>query len=336
MPQNWLIGLAAGLLSALVFVSANTGPVPVRALLFALTPLAIALAGLGWGWRTGVVAGVTGTVTLGVLSTNPIFTSVFALTQALPMATLVYLAGLSRPADEGTQRPITTTANAPSVEWYPVGRLVIWAVGLAGLIGAALILAFGVTDPQFVGELEKKLAETIKSSMPEVSGSAPLSEENIAAITKLAIAMMPAGGAIAMAAGLLSSLWIAARVTDASERLERPWPDLAAITYPTGTAFALALAMAATVLPSPIAMLATAALGALLFAYLLLGLAVVHYTARGTPWRPFALWALYIGVLFAKGVALIIILIGISETFLKLRSKFGGPPDTPINPSQPT
>ena len=97
MPQQWLIGLGAGLVSAVVFVSASTGPVPMRAVLFALTPLAIALAGLGWGWRTGLFAGVAATGVIGILSGNPNLTAVFALTQALPMTVLVYLAGLSRP-----------------------------------------------------------------------------------------------------------------------------------------------------------------------------------------------------------------------------------------------
>ncbi len=336
MPQRWLIGLGAGLVSAVVFVSASTGPMQMRAVFFALTPLAIALAGLGWGWRTGLVAGIAGTGLIGALTSHPVLTAVFAMTQALPMVVLVYLAGLSRPADESITQPNPQASTETRLEWYPVGRLIIWAVGLAALTAVGLLLAFGVTDPAFVGELEKKIAETIKSSVSEISSSAPMSDENIATMTKLAIAMMPAGGAIAIASSMLFSLWISARVTHASEQLERPWPDLAAITYPTGTALALALTMAATLLPQPMATFAAAALGALLFAFLLLGLAVIHYTTRGNPWRPFALWALYIGLLFAKGVMLIVILLGISETFLRLRSKFGGPPDTPITPSHPT
>lgn len=336
MPQYWLIGLGAGLVSAVVFVSASTGPVPMRAVLFALTPLAIALAGLGWGWRTGLIAGLAGAGLIGGLTGHALLTTVFAVTQALPMVVLVYLAGLSRPAEEGVGHQNPQQSDETALEWYPVGRLVIWAIGLSALIAVGLILAFGATDPAFVGELEKKLAETIKTNMESMAGDTPLSEDNIAALTKLAIAMMPAGGAIALASSLLFCLWLSARITHASEQFERPWPDLAAITYPTGTALALALAMAATFLPQPFTMLAAAVLGALLFAFLLLGLAVAHYTTRGNPWRPFALWALYIGLLFAKGVALIVILLGLSETFLRLRSKFGGPPDTPVKPSQPS
>ena len=193
-------------------------------------------------------------------------------------------------ADENKTQPNPPQASGEqALEWYPVGHLIIWAVALAALISVGLILAFGVTDPAFIGELEKKLAEAIKSSVSEVSSGAPMSNENIATMTKLAIAMMPAGGAIAIASSLLFSLWISARVTFASEQFERPRPDLAAISYPTGTALAVAIAMAASFLPQPMSVVAAAALGALLFAYLLMGLAVIHYADARQSMAPICL-----------------------------------------------
>lgn len=336
MPQHWLIALGAGLVSAVVFVSANTGPMPMRVALFALTPLAIALAGLGWGWRAGLIAGIAGTVLIGTLAGQFKPAAFYALSQAVPMAVLVYLAGLSRPI---TPVQATTPSSGPSqkqadLEWYPVGRLILWACGLGAAIAAAMIFAYGVADPEFAGQLEKQLAETIKANLSKMAGDVDVSDKDVAAMTKLAIAALPGGGAIAVAGSLLFSLWTAGRVAKASDQLERPWPDLAAFDFPTGTAIALVLAMAASFAPQPLQIIAAAVVGALLFAYLLLGLAVAHYTTRGNPWRPFALWALYIGLLFAQGVALLVILLGLSENFLRLRTKFGGPPDTPRTSSQ--
>ncbi len=86
-----------GLVAAVVFASATTGPLFVRFLLLFITPLAIALAGLGWGWRTAVLAGTVGTALVFVFAT-PAVAAAFALTQAAPMAVLTYLAMLSRPA----------------------------------------------------------------------------------------------------------------------------------------------------------------------------------------------------------------------------------------------
>lgn len=336
MQQHWRIALGAGLVSAIVFVSASTGPVAMRALLFALTPLAIALAGLGWGWRTGALAGVIATIIIAALTGQIGLTGIFAATQAAPIVTLVYLAGLSRPHEEaaGSDAEDSQDNNSSgTLDWYPVGRLVIWAVGLAVAIVVPLIIGLGASDPSFTGELEKKLSEAIKSGMSGVAGGVELNEKDLATMAKLAMAMMPGGGVVALSGGLLLCLWLAARVTQASGQFERPWPDVAAIAYPTGTALALVVAMGASLLPPPVQILGSAATGGLLFAYLLMGLAVVHYTTRGTNWRPFVLWALYIGILFVQGVVLLVMLLGISETFLQLRTKYGGPAPPP--PTQP-
>jgi len=64
MPYTLLIGLGAGLISAVVFASATTGPLLMRMLLFLLTPLPLFLAGLGLGPITAAIAGIAGAVAL--------------------------------------------------------------------------------------------------------------------------------------------------------------------------------------------------------------------------------------------------------------------------------
>ena len=321
MPKHWLIGLGAGLISAVVFVSASTGPLAMRYFLFALTPLAIALAGLGWGWRSGLIAGIVGTGLIAALTGHATLITMFAVTQAVPMVILVYLAGLSRtdPGSEGT-------STAAPQEWYPPGRLMIWAAALSAITALIILLVLGAMQDDFAIILQSKFAEAIKSGMLPLAGKGPLSDEDIAILTNVAVTLLPAGAAISTMASLLFSLWLSGRITLASGQLERPWPDLAAMTFPSGTATLLALAVLACFLPDPFGMAGSTLLGALLFAYLLLGLAVIHYTTRGNPWRFFALWALYVALLFAYGVVLIVTLLGISETFLHLRTKLGGPP----------
>ncbi len=50
MPTNvFLLALAAGIISAIVFASATTGAMLLRVVLFLLTPLSLYLAGLGLG-----------------------------------------------------------------------------------------------------------------------------------------------------------------------------------------------------------------------------------------------------------------------------------------------
>ena len=61
-PNTILLGLGAGLISAIVFVSATTGPVLARFAFFFLTPISLYLAGLGLGPLAAAVAAATATV----------------------------------------------------------------------------------------------------------------------------------------------------------------------------------------------------------------------------------------------------------------------------------
>ena len=64
MRNQLLIAVLLGLVSAVVFASATTGPMLMRYVLFLLTSLPIFLAGLGWGWR---FAGVAGAASIGIV-----------------------------------------------------------------------------------------------------------------------------------------------------------------------------------------------------------------------------------------------------------------------------
>ena len=113
MNKTLLVGAGLGLVAAVVFASATTGPFFVRFLLMFLTPLPIALAGLGWGWRSAVAAGVAGSAVV-LLFASPVVAAAFALTQAVPMAVLTYLALLSRPFSESG---LATETDGAGVEW---------------------------------------------------------------------------------------------------------------------------------------------------------------------------------------------------------------------------
>lgn len=330
MNKTLLAGAGLGLVAAVVFASATTGPFFVRFLLMFLTPLPIALAGLGWGWRSAVVAGVAGSAVV-LLFASPVVAASFALTQAVPMAVLAYLALLSRPLSESG---IAGADDSLGVEWYPAGRIVIWASVLAGLMGIGTLMMLG-------GDLEtlrKALAEFIKtaiasSGLPGAEGQTQLSDAEIAALSEIALSMLPGASAMSWMASLLFNLWLAGRVTLASGQLGRPWPDLAAITYPRGTPLAFGIMLLATMLSGYAGLAASGFAGGLLVAYLLMGLAILHYTTRGRPWRPFALWALY-GMLLVVNVwiGIPIVLLGLAETIFHLRARSAAPPGSPPLP----
>lgn len=334
MRTPLLAGIGLGLVAAVVFASATTGPLLVRFLLMFITPLPIALAGLGWGWRSAVIAGAAGAGLILVFA-SPVVAVAFALSQAVPMAILTYLALLSRPLAEGGAAT-EKAGDTPALEWYPPGRLVIWAAVMAALISVAMLMMIGGD----VETLRKSLADFMRTAFEGglpgggADGQARLSDAEIAALSEVALGMLPAAFTTSWMGSLLFNLWLAGRVTLASGQLGRPWPDLAATTYPPGTPLAFGVMLLATMLAGYAGLAASAFAGGLFVAYVLLGLAVIHYATRRQPWRLFALWALY-GFLLVVNLwaAIVIAMLGLAEGVLQIRARVPAPPAAP--PSNP-
>src|SRR5689334_2457866 len=119
MPLFVLIGLAAGLACAALFASAQFGGIGGRFLLQFLVPLPAFLAGLGWGPGAALIAAVSAAAGTSLLLEAKDGLLIL-VSQGLPAAYLCYLAQLSRTVTPGPNAP---TAD-PTVEWYPIGRLV--------------------------------------------------------------------------------------------------------------------------------------------------------------------------------------------------------------------
>ena len=94
---------------------------------------------------------------------------------------------------------------------------------------------------------------------------------------------LPAAFAIVWLTITLFNLWMAGLIVDASGRALRPWPDLHALELPNGLVLIFAAALLASFMPGLPGLLATGLAGALLFAYVLQGLAVIHVYSRGVP-----------------------------------------------------
>jgi hypothetical protein len=320
MPYSLLIGLGAGLVSAIVFASATTGPLLMRMVLFLLTPLALFLAGLGVGPVTAAIAGLAGTAVV-LAAGSATAALVFAASQAIPVFLLTYLAALNRPVGEVT-------------EWYPPGRLVIAAALIAGVFSMLTLFLLGGDIEALRATLRAMLDAFVNTELPKMPDAPTLGPKEIDEATAVALALLPAASAISTMGSLLFNMWLAGRITLASGRLRRPWPDLAAMSYPTGTPLLLAVATGAGLLSGLSGLIAAGFAGPLFFAYVLLGLAVVHYVTRGRPWRPFALWGLYLALFIMNTVAsLAIALLGLAEAIWPIR-KMAAPRNDPPQSKQ--
>ncbi len=178
--------------------------------------------------------------------------------------------------------------------------------------------------------LRDMLQTFVNTELPKMPDAPTLGPAEIDEATAIALALLPAASAISTMGSLLFNLWLAGRITMASERLPRPWPDLAAIVYPPITPLLLALATGAAFLPGLPGLAAAGFAGPLFLAYVLLGLAVVHFMTRGRAWRPFALWGLYASLFIMNTLAsLAIALLGLAEAVWPMRRTLPPPKQPP-------
>jgi hypothetical protein len=318
MPIAFIIGAGSGLVSAALFASAATATA-LAGVLFYLAPLPLCLAGLGWGGMATLISALTGTVVIAA-SLGPATAAIFALSVAAPTALLAHLALLSRPA----ATPQGQVVGA--LEWYPPGRLLGWAALMAGVLAGILVLVLGY-DQEAYRQLIREILE--HSTLKELDRHGTLfTEETIASLSGMLARALPAAFAVIWLTITLFNLWMAGLIVDASGRALRPWPDLHALELPNAFVLIFAVALVASFLPGLAGLLVTGLAGALLFAYVLQGLAVIHVYSRGVPLRALLLAAVYLGILLLGWVAIAVAILGLGEPLFRLRGRGNehGPP----------
>src|SRR5262245_58312940 len=147
MLQIVLVGFGAGAAAATLFASVVSGSI-AAILLFYLAPLPILIAALGWSHWAGLIAAASSAAVVGYLSG---FFSVFVIDFGAWW--LGYLAWLARPVANGG-----TTA----LEWYPAGRLVLWAAIIGTLIVAAAVPNFGTDQASLQATLRKSYERILR------------------------------------------------------------------------------------------------------------------------------------------------------------------------------
>lgn len=321
MPIPLIIGAGSGVISAALFASAATATA-LAGVLFYLAPLPLCLAGLGWGGTAVIVATLSGTVVVAA-SLGLGTAALYLLTFAAPVALLTHLALLSRAvvAAEGQ--------SAGGLEWYPPGRLVAWAAVIAGLLAGILVLLLGYEQETYRDSIREILSH---SALKELDRDGTLfTDENIANLANVLARALPAAFAIVWLTVTLFNLWMAGLIVEASGRALRPWPDLHGFELPNTLVLLFASALAASFLPGLPGLLATGFAGALLLAYVLQGLSVIHVYSQGVPLRGLLLAAVYLGILLLGWVAIVVAILGLAEPLLGLRqrARSGTPPTNP-------
>jgi hypothetical protein len=312
-----LIALVAGGAAALMFASIASGAL-FSLVLFYLAPLPLMVAGLGWGPSAALIGAVAGCIGIGA-SFGFSYIAAFGLSIGLPAWWLSRLALLGR--------PLQSAAAAPDVEWYPVGRLVLWAAGFAALTTLGALVTLGAD--------EATITATLKRGLMRVMGLA--ADEEVATDTDRVldalVALAPAAGASIAMLTLTLNLWLGGRIARTSGRLTRSWPDLRETELPPMTLAALALAVALGFTGGLLGILAQVVAAVLLTAYALTGFATLHMLTSQIKSRMLWLSLAYASVLMFGWPAILAVGLGLTDAVMGLRRRYRDrkpPPATPI------
>jgi hypothetical protein len=318
MMQILLIGLGAGAASALLFASVASGSI-ISILLFYLAPLPIMIAALGWSHWSGLFAAIVAAVGLSTFF-GPFFIVAFLIGIGLPAWWLGYLALLARPAAD----------NPDIIEWYPPGRLVVWAAIVSALTVTAAIPNFGLDEDSFRAGLRESFERVLNT---QSSADMPADLRNIdrKKLVELLASIIPLAAAVVATITSTVNLWLAGRIVNVSGNLRRPWPDIPEMRFPSFAPALLAGAIAASFLPNLLGTVGSILAASLLMAYAILGFAVLHALTRHAAARGFILAGSYVAVVLLFWPILLMTLAGLADTAFDIRGRLarkgGGPTD---------
>jgi hypothetical protein len=319
-----LIGLAAGCASALMFASIISGAL-ISVLLFYLAPLPLMVAAIGWGPLGAAVGGIAASLGLGaIFGLN--YCIAFALAVALPGWWLGHLVLLGRPAAAATSSGNVASGNGAALidtdlEWYPVGRILLWITGLAALTTFAALLTLG-TDAATITEM---LRRGITRILTPENKPAPA---EITQWVDAMVALAPLAAAAVAMPTLTLNLWLAAKITATSGRLRRPWPDLRTAALPPMTLAVLCLAAALCFAGGLLTILGEIVTSALIMAYAFTGFAVLHTLTLALKNRPLWLGSTYLVVVVFVWPVMAMAVLGLADAAFGLRQRYwrGRPP----------
>jgi hypothetical protein len=316
-----LIAIAAGCASALMFASMVSGAL-ISVLLLYLAPLPLMVAALGWGPLCATIGGIAAAIALGALFGLPYCIS-FVVAIALPAWWLGHLALLGRPTAPQASSGDGAAPGTPVLEWYPIGRILLWIGGFAALTTMSVLLTLGTDAATITGTIGRGL---MLIWHPDDTSN----EEVKRAIDALA-RIAPAAAAVVAMMTLTLNLWLAAKVTATSGRLQRPWPDLRSVALPPMTLAALSVAIAFSFIGGMPAILAQTVTAALMMAYALIGFAVLHTLTQALRNRAIWLSFTYVIVALFSWLMLAMAALGLADAVFGLRQRFlrSRPPPLP-------
>lgn len=314
--QSVLVGLVAGLASALLVLGG--GSLFLAVLLSACATLPILIAGLGWSNVAGTVSVIMAVVVLSV-TRSPAAAAAVAVTTLAPAAWIAHLSNLARPAEE---------IGGPSgqMAWYPLSDMLLHLCGLVTFSLIVLGVAVGY-NAALVGAVVDNLNAIFVEQGSEFAVAPSDRAELVATTTRL----MPAAQAMMLVQLLFGGWYVATAIVRVSGRARRPADDIPASLRMSRLAI---LIFGAGLLMSfaggPIGLVGSVVSGAFGGGFILAGLAIMHDRSRGRSWRPFLLWSVYVTIMMFALPLLLFLIVGLMETARTSPLTKSGPPSNDL------
>ena len=309
-PSALLVGLVAGLTSALLFVGLVFQSPGAVGLSFA-APIPILLASLGWGSPIGFVAAAVSAVIVGLAVWSPQAGVLVLASTTLPGAVIGHLAGLARPsAERGARAAAMPQTAGDGLDWYPLSRILM---AIAAMAAVACL---------FFGWLIEYDPETIMPAVIEAlrqQGSLDLrlaSDEELRRIAGFFVRVIPFLQPAILVLTLVVCFYIAGAIARLSGRLPRPRDDIpSAAGLPKAALPVFAAGLAGSFLGGVPGSAAAVVAGSFATAFTLVGLAVIHRRTRGRRARAFVLFSTYVAILLLSFPAVpLVMVLGLFET----------------------
>jgi hypothetical protein len=312
MIHQIAVAIGAGCAAAFLFaVSAQTSPLAMT--LAYLAPLPMMIATIGWSVGAGAIAAATSVACLAFL--------------AEPLTGLLYAASVAAPAwllAACVVAPVARYVPAKSSSGQPyasVGAIVTVAATI-GMLGAGAALTAVILLYGGYAAGSKQVASALAALANDAFDTKDGDQARVFAETLVRFG--PAAIAASTLLMLSINLYAAARSTQLSHRLQRPWPDLPTslrLPWPLGV-IAIGCAACAYALPAPASQYFSIGVGGLGAAFVLQGLAVAHALSRGLKLRVVMLAALYACcVLRAQYTLPVLAALGLVDAFARLRAR---------------
>jgi hypothetical protein len=246
----------------------------------------------------------------------------FALTVALPAWWLGHLSLLAKPNESLPANPAT-----PALDWYPTGRILVWIAVFACITTLSALLTLGFDDATITASLRRALARVL------AGGTEGMRSPEGERVIDILAAIAPGAATLIAMLTLTFNLWMAAKITKTSARLNRPWPDLRMTTLPKTVIAVLVAAILLCFAGGMIALAAQIVTSALLMSYVITGFAVLHTLTLSYGARAIVLSASYAATLFIGWPAIAIMVLGIADAIFDIRQNYWAKRGQPVQPS---